>query len=317
MLKKQREFPLRIKLEEALLRRLPLHHKKREEILVSLRKLRAGYRGEQELDYHLQFLPEKEYLIFQDLRLPIDDQFVQLDTLILSPWFALIIESKNIYGHLYFDPVSKQVIRTYNNTKEGFPDPILQVKRQRTQLQKWMEIHMSKSIPIHCLVAIGYPSTIVETTPGNRHIFQIVHHAEHIPNKVLDLAKTAPSPSLTTYQLRKISQLLINQHTSQDFDVLDWYQIHPTEFIRGIPCFSCNLETMQRIHGNWLCKTCKLKRKKAHVQVIQDHILLHGTITNEQCRKLLGLSSIHTSTRLLLSMNLPFQGSTKDRVYTK
>ncbi|MEW9669496.1 nuclease-related domain-containing protein [Ammoniphilus sp. 3BR4] len=132
MIKKPRTIPLIILMEEALLRRLPLNHPKREEILRNLEKRWTGYRGEQNLDYHLSFLPEKDYSLFQDLRLIQAKQTCQLDTLILSPHFALIIESKNIYGTLFFDQHSRQLIRTNKKQEEeGFPDPIMQAKRHK------------------------------------------------------------------------------------------------------------------------------------------------------------------------------------------
>lgn len=88
-----------------------------------------GYRGEQNLDYELGFLPSS-FLIFQDLRLPLYERTFQIDTLILTPHMAVIIETKNIYGTLFFNSTSKQVIRTFENTTEEFPAPLLQAKKK-------------------------------------------------------------------------------------------------------------------------------------------------------------------------------------------
>jgi hypothetical protein len=53
---KPRTIPLRIKICEAILRRLPNNHPKQDFIKEDLAKRRAGYYGEQALDYHLEFL---------------------------------------------------------------------------------------------------------------------------------------------------------------------------------------------------------------------------------------------------------------------
>jgi hypothetical protein len=148
---KKRISPPRIKKEEALLRRLPKNHEKWREILQNLKKVRTGFKGEQELDYHLEFLPEDEYDILRDLRIPLDQRTFQMDTLVLSPHFALIIESKNIFGTLYFDDISKQVFRAFEGKKEGFPNPIQQVKRQRILFQRWLKRYFLKTIPVHYL----------------------------------------------------------------------------------------------------------------------------------------------------------------------
>lgn len=69
MIIKERKVPLSIQTREALLRRLPPNHPKRPEIKEDLKIAQAGYNGELNLDYHLAFLPEKDYRIFHDLRL--------------------------------------------------------------------------------------------------------------------------------------------------------------------------------------------------------------------------------------------------------
>lgn len=61
LFQKECEFPMRLNQGEALLRSLRPHHQKREKITKDLKKIRAGYRGEKELDYHLKFLPEGDY----------------------------------------------------------------------------------------------------------------------------------------------------------------------------------------------------------------------------------------------------------------
>ncbi|MFB4163278.1 nuclease-related domain-containing protein [Alteribacillus sp. JSM 102045] len=57
-------------------------------------KSAAGYRGEKSLDYYLSFLPENECLIFNDLRLPHKNYFFQIDILVLSTRFHLIVVHK-------------------------------------------------------------------------------------------------------------------------------------------------------------------------------------------------------------------------------
>jgi hypothetical protein len=257
MIKKRRKIPLRLRMEEALLHRLPPNHEKWAEIRRNFKKGQAGYKGEIELDFHLGYLDDDNFHIFQDLRIPIEEEHIfQMDTLILTPQFALIIESKNIYGTLYFEPNSKQVIRTFDGIREGFADPLQQVKRQEKMFKRWMAKHMLKPCPTYSLVAIGYPSTIVQTSPDNHHIFHRLLHAEHILDKIDELVDASPTQYLTTYQIKKITQLLLDQHTPPSFDALTHYSIKPNELILGVPCPHCSMQTMQRIFGKWLCPQC-------------------------------------------------------------
>jgi hypothetical protein len=96
----------------------------------------------------LSFLPKENYLIFHDLRLKNTEYYFQIDSLILSPYFALIIEVKNIAGTLHFDPVFDQLIRKLYDTEQGLPDPLSQVRKQTNQLYKWIEAHNIPILPI-------------------------------------------------------------------------------------------------------------------------------------------------------------------------
>jgi hypothetical protein len=317
LIKKERKEPFKLQMEEALARRLPQTHQKRPEILRNLKKGLAGYRGETNLDYHLSFLPDKDYFIFQDLRLTNGKKVFQLDTLVLNPSFALIIESKNIYGTLFFDVPSKQLIRTFDNQEEGFSDPIMQAERQQKQFEQWMKNHNLKPLPTESLIAIGSPSTILKTNAGQNQIFQKVLHAEHIPNKILELEKYyhCAEPILTPYLLRKICDLLLLNHTPTVPNILESYQVPKSDIITGVQCPYCHQFPMRRIYGAWSCQYCERKDKFAHKQAIQDYCLLHLRITNEECRHFLQIASSQLATRLLPEADLPFTGTRKARVY--
>ena len=83
----------------------------------------AGYRGEQSASSILEVLPENEYFIFHDIRLQGKPHPFQMDLLILSSSFFLILEVKNMAGELYFDDDFKQIIRTLNEQSKHLMTP--------------------------------------------------------------------------------------------------------------------------------------------------------------------------------------------------
>ncbi len=316
MIIKLRKIPIRILMEEALLRRLPFDHKKRADIILNLKRTKAGYRGEQNLDYYLTYLPEKDYYIFHDLRLAIQDKKVfQIDTLLLTPHMAVIIESKNFYGHLFFDQHSRQLIRTFEGQEEGFSNPLTQAKRQQIRFEEWLKYHQIKPFPVEFLVAIGYPGTIVKTNPGMHHIFQKVLHAEHIPDKIDELHRNNPKRHKTPYYMQKLCQLLLQDHTPLYPNVLNQYEIGPKEILQGVQCPKCLNLPILRQHSVWNCPQCHHKSKTTHEQAIHDYLLFHPTITNQECRDFLQISSRHLANRILISMDLPHKGTGKGRIY--
>jgi hypothetical protein len=315
LIKKERKKPFKLQMEEVLAKRLSPTHQNRPKILENMKKALVGYQGETNLDYHLSFLSEKEYIIFQDLRLRNEKGAFQLDTLILCSSFALIIESKNFYGTLFFDIPSRQLIRTYDNKEEGFSDPIMQAERQKKKFEIWIQNHNLKSFPIESLIAIGSTSTILKTNAGQDHIFQKVLHAEHVPNKILELVKRYEKHSLSSYMLNKLSDLLLEENTPLVPNILDVYLINKAEIITGVQCPFCNKIPIARKHGTWICTHCHKKEKHAHIQAIHDYVLLNHSITNEECCRFLHINSPQLATRLLSEANLPYTGSRKGRVY--
>lgn len=311
---KNRSIPIRIRQNEALIRRIPAAHPQRSMIEGDLAKRKAGYRGEQSLDYYLSHLPAKEFTILHDLRLYNGSTYFQIDTLILSPYFALIIEVKNILGTLLFDETFNQLIRTKNEKEEGFPNPLTQAKRQRTQLKAWLIQHLATDIPIEFLIGISSPSTILKTSAKYSRVPFRVIHLESLIERVNGLKQNYRKEAITSRQVKKISNALVKNHVPGFVNVLEHYNISSQEIITGVQCPNCMCFSMRRIHGDWLCPQCGCKDKKAHLPAIQDYLLLiRPTISNKQARTFLHLASMDTASRLLSAM--PSSGTKKGRIY--
>lgn len=103
MIVKPQEVPLDMLQTEALDRRLSTHHLQKENVFQKARNLRAGYKGEKSLEFTLDMLPSSDYYIFHNLRIPDKIGFFQIDTLLFTKKYMLIIEAKNIYGIITFD----------------------------------------------------------------------------------------------------------------------------------------------------------------------------------------------------------------------
>lgn len=110
MIVKERKMPVHLLQLEALLRRLPAHHPKRNVVAENLAKFMAGYKGEQAIEYPLSFLSETKYSILHDIRLFDQKHYFQIDALIVSSCFLLFLEVKNIIGTLIFDAKFNQLI---------------------------------------------------------------------------------------------------------------------------------------------------------------------------------------------------------------
>lgn len=314
---KERKPPIKLLQTEALLERLkPHNHPKRPSIELDLKKRRTGYNGELTVDYHLSFLTDKKYMIFNDIRLPIAPDYFQIDSLLVTPHYSLPIEIKNISGILTIDPEFNQLSKQFNGIETGYPDPINQANRQKMFLQRWFHNHKLPCPPVEFLVVFSNPSTILKMVPGHKRIppYDRMIHAQNI---VREISKLNTQYTREVIDLKKVKRLLLNQHRTNYSSILNKYELTESDIIKGVQCERCS-QIMIRKTGNWLCPGCSHLSRTAHIQAIEDYFLLiKPTITNQELRNFLNLSSSKSATLILQSLNLKTTGSTKGTVYTK
>ncbi|MDQ1000189.1 hypothetical protein QFZ28_000589 [Neobacillus niacini] len=298
----------------ALLKRMPKGHPVRPIVEKDLRLWLKGYYGELNVGYHLSFLPEDEYYIFHGLRLK-DKTSFQMDLLLLSAKFALIIEVKNISGKLKFKKGSDLMIRELNNLEEGMDNPIQQVKRHHLQFNNWLKYHEFKGIPVERLVVISKTSTIIETTPDNLHIFQKLIYAESLIDKIRELEIKYTKPRITKKVLTQLTDTLLKEHHIDIPDVLQKYNLSQSDIKPGVQCTNCSTFNMKYISASWRCEVCNFTSKMAHLLAIKDYFLiLNQTITRKQLAKFLQIDPVKAR-NLLLSLNFPSIGTKRGTRY--
>ncbi|MCD7034503.1 NERD domain-containing protein [Metabacillus sp. GX 13764] len=319
MIIKERTKPVVLLQLEALLRRLPGNHRKRPLIEADLARYAAGYSGEKSIDYHLSFLPEKEFTILHDLRLSSGSHSFQMDTLILHPNFILILEVKNITGTLIFDQNFHQLIRKIGDKEEAFPDPLLQASRHKKQLQQWLAANRFEEIPIEYLIVVSSPATIIKMIPFNQSLYKRIIHSNTIYDRVNELIEKHKILLLKPPGLKKLSRLLDKNHTVLTKPIMDQYGILLTDLIPGTACPKCLAFPMDRVQGHWFCKKCSIKSKNAHLSALEEYFLLTNapSISNKEFRFFLNISSTSITTRFLLDSGLSHNSSRKNRVYLR
>ncbi|MBM7650197.1 ribosomal protein L37AE/L43A [Bacillus ectoiniformans] len=316
MIAKERGIPIRILKLESLLKRLPANHSKRLRIEEDLAIAKAGFRGEQSIDYYLDFLPNLDYTFLHDLRLPIRQQFFQIDTLLLTPYYLLIIEMKNIAGTIYFDDVFQQMIRIVDEKEERFINPILQTDRQKLLLKEWLRLYGYLEAPIYTVAVFSNPKAIIKTSANNHRIAQNIIQIEQLPHYLTNLAQNQPTEIFKKKDIQKISFLLNKHHTFIESDILAWYQISENEIRKGIQCPKCHQFSMDRIKRKWECPSCQHRSKDAHILALKEYyFLIRSTITNKQLRDFLQVSGCRIASHLLYILNLPSSGPSKCRAY--
>lgn len=306
--------PIILDQHEAILRRLPENHHKRSDIDKKTENLMAGYNGEKTINYFLGLLPPNNYHIFHDLRLPAGDSYFQIDALLLSPKFVLIIEGKNFSGTLFFE--KNQLTQEKNEMKKTYQNPLSQATRHKILLSNWFEKYQISLIPIEHLVCISNTSTTINISPGYMEAEKRVCKAVALLKKIDEFEKMYKKDILDQKNIGKIKRLLLNKNTLNRMDILKTYEIEKKEILTGVQCPKCLFIPMQYKRGSWECSSCHTTSKDAYLQAICDYFLIIKTsFTNGEIREFLHLPSTRVATYLISLQNLPSTGSTKGKVY--
>lgn len=318
---KCRTIPIKILLLKALLRRLPLNHQKRSLVEKELHRRNAGYWGEKEVDKKLKRIDQSRYYIICDLRLPNgDDTFYQIDTLILTTQFILIIEAKNISGTLYFDLATHQFYRINDDgTREVFSDPVSQARLHIQQLRDWFKRNKFPKLPFEFLVTSVNSHSLFHISPTNHPNANKICNIAALTWQIDELGERYKKDIITDKELRKICKALTKAHTPlTNSDILQQYGIDKSELLTGVHCPECEyLPLIYRV-GKWYCPRCKKWFKDALRGALDDYnLLISPTITNAEFRRFFHISSPIVANKKLKSLNLQASGTNKGTFYQK
>jgi hypothetical protein len=311
----------KVTLLKALIRRLANHHPKKPLVESELNRRKAGLWGEREVDKKLTRLDQEKYHMICDLRLPNGDgTFFQIDTLVLSICFILIIESKNIAGTLYFDLTNHQFYRiNENGERDCFDDPVSQARLHTRQLKRWLVKHKFASPPIDFFVTSTNPNSLFHISPQDHPIAKKICSISGLTWEIDNLEERYHNEVVTEKEIRKIGKALLKAHTPlQPSDILKQFAISTTEILTGVHCPQCEFLPLPYHVGKWYCPKCKVFFKDAHIGALDDHFqLVCPTITNAEFRRFLHFDHPAMASKCLKKMNLLAFGKNKGRYYRK
>lgn len=314
MIHKARSKPRILHFNEAILGRIPANHPKVPMILDSINRHEAGYAGERKLDYYLEQLPKNHYNILNDLRLHNSNTFFQLDSVLITLKYILLVDSKNIAGRLNFDNQFDQLIQ---NDETTYENPLLQGKLHARDTRKWLLTHQFPSVPIEYLVVLTNNNCLIQSVDDPATLFRVcrgrsvIQRIEGLTNQYTN----APNV-LTSEQCHQLIKLLLAKHTDPVYDIEKIYNISRSEVKSGVHCPTCKLLGCIYHRGKWICPKCGCESYGAHLKALRDYYLLFGPlITNQQFCEFLHFPSMDLSYKKLISLNLPSSGPKKTRIY--
>ncbi|WP_342433548.1 nuclease-related domain-containing protein [Neobacillus sp. FSL H8-0543] len=295
--------------------RIPTTNSRKMEVLTEYNNRIKGYKGEKSLEFYLDpLIQSKDYHVFHEIRLLSGKYYFQIDFLILCHKFALALEVKKRSRDWYFDEFN-QAYLLFDGAKEKIQNPVAQAKLQSKKLKQWLDEHQCEEVPIHYLFVNSHEKSKITCEDGNDQ-FKNMCNSEALIDKIELIEKFYKEEKLTRQDVRKIKRLLLTKHTPDDPDILKYFNFTPKDLLPGVQCPKCDSLPMKYHYGVWTCLHCKEKSKTAHIKAIEDYFLLiKPSITNSELRHFLQIDSIKSANNILKSLNLPYIGNRKGRVY--
>lgn len=309
MILKQRSEPPEIRQLESLLQRVPSVHPLSTHWTEQLRRMTAGFHGELRVDSLFYEIPiDCPHYFIQDLFIQKPKSSHQIDTVLVTSRFLLLLEIKSISGELNFDPQLRQFSRTNKDgSVDGMRNPDDQLRRHEKWVQQFLE-SQKVSLPVIGAIVFTYPSSIVQSRPKNRIIIQ----SSGLPFLVDQILAKYPVEILTARKTRQLAVKLLEMHSERalrDVDVA-------VELRKGVLCGGCSGVRMTYRYKKWTCPDCLKVDPHAHLRTLEQYrMLVKPLISNREFRDFTGIESVSVASKLLTDSKMNFQGSFKDRVY--
>lgn len=309
MFEKPLKFPLKIAQLETLKKHYPSI-----ELDEMIQSFKIGFAGEKAISYYLQSNYFEDVKIFHDVRLKWKNQICQIDFLLLTQSFILLLECKNIHGTLTLEDTNGQFIKNTKHTEKAFMNPIDQVQKQADLLSLFLQEHGFPFIPIVTNVVIAQPSTILKIT--NTDDAKKFIYGYQLENHFKKLTTYYQQSIYSVKKLNQLSKVLL--HSIQELS-MNWskrFAITSEDLKRGIFCSNCKQFSMNYYYGKCICKHCNNSDSLAAIHALEEYYYLFGEyMSTNDCRDWLGLYSDKIARRLLKEFSVEFVGSTKKKIY--
>lgn len=275
----------------------------------------AGLYGEKEVYFYLKHLPPGHYYILHNIRLKDTNGYFQMDYIIITVKFILILEVKNYSGKVYFNKFN-QLELIKNGENEVYQNPINQVERHQLLLQNWLLDHHFLDIPVYSYVVFSSPTTLIQSDSSDSEIPKKIISGSNLVPTILQLANNEQNHYLSISDIKSLSSLLIESHSPYKLDIQKKYRVSYHDLLKGIHCPNCSSIPLEKNNKIWFCRNCDYIGPNNYMHSLNDYYyLISNQITNKEARDFLQIHSSSTMRYLMHKAGYKNTGDKKGRKY--
>ncbi|WP_166786754.1 nuclease-related domain-containing protein [Jeotgalibacillus salarius] len=310
----ERKPSIRAHAYELLSRHLPENLPAKTSLLKEASIIRAGEFGEKLIDQLLLPFGSDEFLIGLNLTFPFDGETIQIDHLVLTPSFALTIETKHIKGHVKLDLENEQM---YRHEPDGSiftsTHPPLQAERHRKGLLQIFN-KMNVDLPVYSLIPFTHSTVHLEAVGSYTVLPQEICRSGRFTMKLRELCESGLPQKISPLALPQIADTLKTYTVNEKiYHTLDRFNISKSQLIPGVWCHFCSELSCIWTGRRFRCQLCR----EPNDETYQDTLFVYLTfvsesIANKQARIMLNLTRPGTARILMLKAGLePFHKTSK------
>lgn len=311
LIMKYRSDSLKLLGIEAVLRRLPPTHPLQSYLSSQLKQISAGIAGEELLNKLFSRVTFNfDYFVFHDLHLKSTASF-QIDSLFLTPYYAIIIEMKNIAGHIKIRKNHPQMERTLASGQvDYYKNPIGQMLEITDLFEDFLKMH-NVMLPIYQVILFKNANRLLDIEEQHIPIFGLQDLPHYIRTRPRDIIKLDP------FEMTRILEILDKKHHDfMPFPIVKYYSIDTKDIVTGVRCEYCEAFAVKKMFRVWTCNKCGKETKTAHLAALNDYaMLLNNKINNKEFRRFLQLDNTKQASDILRKMKLSVTGCKKKREY--
>lgn len=243
-------FPL-----EIFYAKIPNHNPQKIYLQNQLNNIKTGLRGELNVQRYLEeFQFPSDSVIIHNFHSMIHSKWhIQIDYLLISRKGILLIEVKNIAGHIEFHSKPRQIVRTLDNgTVQAMDCPFTQLERNVMGLKQ-----LNLNIP-----NLSTQTLVVWANRSSRlSINEIPKPHTLIMMKSISLYLTSyfSGPNtLTSDEVSLLKTALLEKTIKQRKPPFcQQYQVNKLDIRKGLYCSLCHNQLKKHIRS-WVCPECKV-----------------------------------------------------------
>lgn len=211
-----------------------------------IKMLSYGIAGEEQVAFELNnsYLP---IIVLHDLHLEIDDLSAQIDYMIITNKFTLIVECKNLIGNIEVNS-SGDFIRTleYNgrSKKEGIYSPITQNTRHLEMIKKIRLSNKSNFVMKtlfekyfydnnKSVVVLANPKTIVNMKYAKKEVKEQIIRCDQLIEHIKKLMNNIQDVLYTEKEMYELADFYLSLHTKNAVDYTKRYNLEAAEMVEN------------------------------------------------------------------------------------